>query len=448
MPHTDSLMTLISSAVSNKTFSLKFELALNVTEQAATGQRKILISLRKKLHSKLGSGAELIIDKDEEATISNIRSAIKSERKSYVTVRGPRTGPGDNPEMPPTLTTTTTASNSLQLEISKFIEKHRTHFSTWSQSGCNISLLNSYMECRLCSKFCFPDFRLVSAAINMCESCVETVLTLCLPSEPECLEIPEECLALKDDRSIGHRLVLATDQKKWLSLDGVNIIKKTVEEFEHCRFIESNTAFSDGIRQHLLAVLKTCQNDDDITSAVAGFCITEDFLQPTASHIDSETAAALAALQQQVGLPIKQKEEKRSGKDRQIEVKILSRRPTNSTKKTPIPIRFGTKIIGPNIKRIIKNGTVIDLGSPNVSVTSVPSTSGSPAQAKIIYLNTGAKNIKDNSSQEESVSAIRSFLEQTSPEKKATTIIDGREVRVPAGIKVIISFSELHKLPR
>ena len=112
VPHTDSLMTLISSAVSNKTFSLKFELALNVTEQAATGQRKILISLRKKLHSKLGSGAELIIDKDEEATISNIRSAIKSERKSYVTVRGPRTGPGDNPERPPTLTTTTTASNN------------------------------------------------------------------------------------------------------------------------------------------------------------------------------------------------------------------------------------------------------------------------------------------------------------------------------------------------
>jgi hypothetical protein len=93
----------------------------------------------------------------------------------------------------------------------------------------------------------------------MCESCVETVLTLCLPSEPECLEIPEECLALKDDRQIGHRLVLATDQKKWLSVDGVSVIKKTVEDFERCRFADSSTAFSDGIRQHLLAVLKTCQ---------------------------------------------------------------------------------------------------------------------------------------------------------------------------------------------
>ena len=129
------------------------------------------------------------------------------------------------------------------------------------------------------------------------------------------------------------------------------------------------------------------QNDDDITTAVAGFCITENFLQPTSSSIDSETAAALASLQQQVDMPIKTLEEKRPAKDRQIEVKILSRRPPKSTKKTPIPIRFGTKLVGPNIKRLIKNGTVIDLGSPSVSIQSAPSTSGTPGQAKIIYLN-------------------------------------------------------------
>jgi hypothetical protein len=99
----------------------------------------------------------------------------------------------------------------------------------------------------------------------MCENCVETVLTLCLPSEPECLEIAEECLALKDERTIGHRLVLASDLKKWLSLDGVNLIKKTVEGFDRQRGSEFSPAFQDGVRQHMLAVLKTCQNDEVTT---------------------------------------------------------------------------------------------------------------------------------------------------------------------------------------
>jgi hypothetical protein len=51
-----------------------------------------------------------------------------------------------------------------------------------------------------------------------------------------------------------------------------------------------------------LAALKTCQNDDDITTAVAGFCVTDDFLSPASTHsnVDSETAAALASLQEQV----------------------------------------------------------------------------------------------------------------------------------------------------
>jgi hypothetical protein len=95
---------------------------------------------------------------------------------------------------------------------------------------------------------------------------------------------------------------LASDLKKWLSLDGVNLIKKTVEEFDRAKATECSTVFSDGIRQHLLAALKTCQNDDDITTAVAGFCVTDDFLSPASAHsnVDSETAAALASLQEQV----------------------------------------------------------------------------------------------------------------------------------------------------
>jgi len=130
-------------------------------------------------------------------------------------------------------------------------------------------------------------------------------------------------------------------------------------------------------------------------------------------------------------MPIKQVEERRNPKDRQIEVKILSRRPpSSSTKKTPIPIRFGPKF-GANFKRVIKNGTVIDLGSPMSSHdTSDPDTS-----RNIGYANTSKRDDED-SSQEESVSAIRSFLEETSPDKSTTTIIDGKEVKVPAGIKI------------
>lgn len=135
-------------------------------------------------------------------------------------------------------------------------------------------------------------------------------------------------------------------------------------------------------------------------------------------------------------MPIKHVEERRPAKERQIEVKILSRRPANSTKKTPIPIRFGSKFGNANIKRVIKNGTVIDLGSPSSDASVSPaSTASATNTAKIIYLNS-IKKSEDESSQEETVSAIQSFLEETSPEKSTTTIIDGKEVRVPAGIKI------------
>ena len=399
VPHTDSLTSVISNSGSGKTFSLKFEVTSNVTEIQNSGQRKIVLSLRKKFHSQLGNGAEVLIDKDDETTINAIRNAVKTDRKFPNRPAKP-----DAVDSSPAVTSALTASQ--QIEINKFIEKLRSKYSIWTQCGCNTTLLGSYIECRLCSKFCFPDFRLSSKGIEMCENCVETVLTLCLPSEPECLEIAEECLALKDEKNIGHRLVLASDLKKWLSLDGVNLIKKTVDEFERHPPSECSTTFSDGIRQHLLAALKTCQNDDDITTAVAGFCVNDDFF----------VAAAV-----------------KQTRERQIEVKILSRRPPPPVvaKKSPTPIKFGTKLVGANIKRIIKNGTVIDLGQASATA---------PGQAKIIYLNAAnKKTVDDDSSQEESVSAIKSFLEETSPDKSlptTTTFIDGREVRVPAGIKI------------
>jgi len=250
---------------------------------------------------------------------------VKTERKTYIS-RPARGAPGSSEasETPPSLTTTTAMANTQQIEVNKFIDKYRSRqviiilkpdhvkkiqlfrfdrFKLWSSCGCNTTLLNSYTECKLCGKYGFPDFRLVATGIEMCESCVETVLSLCLPTDPEVLDVAEECLALREDKSIGHRLVLASDLKKWLSLDGVQLLQKTVEEFDRNKSAECATAFSDGIRQHLLAALKTCQNDPDITTAVAGFCITDEFINASGNSNtgpDSETAAALASLQEQV----------------------------------------------------------------------------------------------------------------------------------------------------
>ena len=244
-----------------------------------------------------------------------------------------------------------------------------------AQCGCNTSLLNAYNECRLCSKFCFPDFRLAgNPGIELCENCVETVLTLCLPSEPEALEVAEECLALRQDKSLGHRLVLASNVKKWLSVDGVNLIKKTVEGFDNVKSADCGSFFSDALKQHLVANLKTCQNDADITAAVTGFAVTDSFFASSKVHsdeakADEETAAALASLSAQIGMPIRQaggQAGRPGARQKQIEVKILARRPPE-VKKVPIqvqrmPQRGGTTVVTGSGPRRISNGMVIDLG--------------------------------------------------------------------------------------
>ena len=71
-----------------------------------------------------------LFNQDEEVTINAIRSAVKSERKSYVSVRGPRgaSTSTEGPETPPTITTTTSAATSQQVEINKFIEKQKSRY--------------------------------------------------------------------------------------------------------------------------------------------------------------------------------------------------------------------------------------------------------------------------------------------------------------------------------
>ena len=155
------------------------------------------------------------------------------------------------------------------------------------------------------------------------------------------------------------RLVLANNVKKWLSLDGVNLIKKTVEEFNSnsnsifSRIADCGPIFSEALKQHLLANLKTCYSDEDITTAVTGFTVTEDFFKNAKyTGRDAETAAALASLQEQTDMSIREADSsnrniiiRRRLPERQIEVKILERRPPGS-KKTPIPIRIGPPLRG------------------------------------------------------------------------------------------------------
>ena len=75
------------------------------------------------------------------------------------------------------------------VEAGKFLEAASNLLQLYGSCGCNTKLLDYYAECRLCSKFSFPDFRLTAAiktktGVALCENCCETILSLCVPSEP------------------------------------------------------------------------------------------------------------------------------------------------------------------------------------------------------------------------------------------------------------------------
>lgn len=289
--------------------------------------------------------------------------------------------------------------------------------------------MNFYTECKLCSKFSFPDFRLCAGAyaaaagtsanpkaIDLCENCVETVLTLCLPTEPETLQEPEECLALGEPRAVGHRLVLSNNLKKWLSLDGVKLIKKTVDEFEDAKQHpnDCSTVFQEALKRHCIAVIKTCLRDEDITGCAAGFCITDTFLGGNRGN-DDETAAALASLEQQIGMPIREKPKTPALKPNEVQVTILSRR--KGRRLSNAPFGQGMTKTGPvtpaTITPLRKNGATPVMGTPTgtpgvLKVTPAPVAAAAAAAAK------KKVNESEENSQEESVSAIQSFLDATS----------------------------------
>ena len=86
VPHTESLLSVIANTAGSKTFHFKMEIKAKVTEQSSH-QRKIILSLQKKFVSS-SSGLEIVLEKDEERTLSQLRASVRAERnRSFVNIR-------------------------------------------------------------------------------------------------------------------------------------------------------------------------------------------------------------------------------------------------------------------------------------------------------------------------------------------------------------------------
>jgi len=273
VPHTDSLLAVIMTSAGNEVFSLKYEFVAHVEGEGSN--RRINISLDRKIIP--GAGVhEVSIQKELYKTIEAIKSRIKPDKKGHITVRnrymfldvqGNNRDPVSG-EMP-----------SLSIDINRYLESANSVITLYGASGCNTRLLEYYSECRLCSKFSFPDFRLTAAirskeGVSLCENCCETILSLCMPSEPE--RIPgrgEQCLLLGVEKNTGHRLVLSNQCKKWISADGVDKINTVSEVATAANIPDYNTTMVAQLKSHLLAVAHRSWTDPDCVTARAGFTV-------------------------------------------------------------------------------------------------------------------------------------------------------------------------------
>ena len=146
IPHTESLMTVVASSAANKTINLKFEIMARVSDvQGSTvpNQRKIVLSLQKKFKSQT-SAMEVLIDKDEDKTIAQIRAGIKAERKQYISVRPSTTAVQNNPSAVP--------ANATQLiDVNKFIDQQVIYnpISNYLMGTCYITDISLLVLIRL-----------------------------------------------------------------------------------------------------------------------------------------------------------------------------------------------------------------------------------------------------------------------------------------------------------
>merc|ERR1719410_3025212 len=215
VPHTESLMAVIMTAAFNEVFNLKFEFTASVEGEGAN--KKIIIGLDRKIVA-LDTNTEVTIQKDVQKTIELLKSKLKQDKKGNVTIKKRHLF----------MDTSVTDNEAGQLmEVGKFLDSASNVLQLYGSCGCNTKLLDFYKECALCGKFSFPDFRLTAAiktkdGVALCENCCETILSLCVPSEPEKVAgRGDTCLLLGQERNTGHRLVLSNNTKKWISAEGV-----------------------------------------------------------------------------------------------------------------------------------------------------------------------------------------------------------------------------------
>ena len=268
VPHTESLLAVIMTAAFNELFSLKFEFVAQVEGEGAS--RRINVSLDRKI-SITETGAEVVIQKDIHKTVEVMRAKLKQDKKGNIVVRRKHlfmesfSPEGD--------------AGGQAVECGAWLQDATATLQLYGSSGCNTKLLDYYAECRLCSKFSFPDFRLTAAIRNkegvaLCENCCETILNLCVPSEPE--RLPgrgEVCLLLGQERNTGHRLVLSNNSKKWISADGVERIQAVSEVAASCNLPDYATTLVQLLKSHLQAVAERAWSDTSCLTARAGFTV-------------------------------------------------------------------------------------------------------------------------------------------------------------------------------
>eukprot|EP00092_Neocalanus_flemingeri_P090714 GFUD01114902.1.p1 GENE.GFUD01114902.1~~GFUD01114902.1.p1 ORF type:complete len:2510 (+),score=681.34 GFUD01114902.1:132-7661(+) len=328
VPHTESLLSVIMTSAFNEIFSLKFEFAAHVEGEGPN--KKISISLDRKIVASESVG-EVVIQKDIYKTIEVLKAKIKQDKKGNVNVKRKHIfmdsfTPLDHQDM------------GQLVEVGRFLDQASPVLQLYGSSGCNTKLLDYYAECRLCSKFSFPDFRLTAAIRNrdgvaLCENCCETILSLCVPSEPE--RIPgrgEVCLLLGVEKNTGHRLVLSNNSKKWISADGVEKIQAVSEVAASSAIPDYGTTLVQLLKSHLQAVAERAWSDTSCLTARAGFCVSDPSLDQT-------------MLDEMTGQP----------KQAPIEVKVTIRPPKPKTPPpklmiTPVNARFGNqKMVKPQV---------------------------------------------------------------------------------------------------
>ena len=278
VPHTESLMAVINTAAFNEVFKLKFEFTATVEGEGKN--KKITIGLDRKIVG-VETNIEVTIQKDVAKTIELLKQKLKQDKRGNVTLRKKHIFT-DSPAAD---------AEGMMLEIGKFLESANNVLQLYGSTGCNTKLLDYYAECRLCSKFSFPDFRLTAAIKNkdgvaLCENCCETILSLCVPSEPEKVAGKGDvCLLLGVEKNIGHRLVLSNNTKKWISAEGVEKIKSVSEIANSCQLPDYSTTLVQLLKSHLQAVAERAWSDSSCMTARAGFCVSKPDVKPTAIEV-------------------------------------------------------------------------------------------------------------------------------------------------------------------